>query len=213
MSFTPMFHKHPNHESSSRQMRSLLMTSLMLAVASLTMSACAVNEDTELGRVDTKSDDYLNGMRVDDGANDGSYDGDSEWQDPLDTEVSAFPGDGSRGGFELVSAQIPSGCLGYKIGPRAFITTALCLEECLYETCDIGVISVSEPPVYLGLADRVVVSPLMNGQSIADGDLETGVGIVYLDRDAEEIKTWDIEPLSYNQLSLYGRSYPVFGAK
>ena len=95
--------------------------------------------------------------------------------------TEAFPGDGGRGGYELISALVPVGCVGYKVASQVFVTTARCLAECVQESCEIAVLSVGDEPRYQGISTQVALST--NRLS----EVDQALGLVYLDRDADAL--------------------------
>jgi len=84
----------------------------------------------------------------------------------------AQAGDGQRGGYELVSALLPSGCLAYPVSARAALTTGACAAPCAQGGCDIALMAVGAAPRLLALSARVTLAP--SGE----------VALVWLDRDA-----------------------------
>ena len=92
-----------------------------------------------------------------------------------------FAGDGGRGGYEIVSAYVPAGCVAYKIASRVFVSTASCLAECIEETCDIAVMNVGLEPNLLGLATQVAVSTTQRSA------VDQAIGLIFLDRDSDAL--------------------------
>lgn len=168
---------------------SLVYMSLAFIMSISGLNACSnsedVSENQNQNQSDLKSDDFFEGTWADETEEvEESREDNNSWEDPSSVaEVkTSFSGDGYRGGYELISAYIPLGCNAYKIDDRAFVTTALCLAECLYSGSEIAVISTITPGRdinYLGLVEKIAVS------STHSSDFENGIGIIYLDRPSE----------------------------
>ena len=95
--------------------------------------------------------------------------------------TEALPGDGGRGGYELISSVVPVGCVGYKISSQVFVTTARCLAECVQESCEVAVLSIEDEPRYQGLSTQVALS------TSRLSEIDQALGLVYLDRDADAV--------------------------
>lgn len=98
--------------------------------------------------------------------------------DVATNQVSAsVAGDGDRGGYDLVSAAIPFGCVGYKIADHVLVTTATCLADCVRENCELAVLSVNAEVSYLGLSNKVAIS------TTKTAEVGQALGLVYLENN------------------------------
>jgi hypothetical protein len=130
---------------------------------------------------------------------------DEDNQSSTDEPIEWAPprvGDGLSGGYELISALIPAGCMAYKVSENTMITTALCLAECIYENCDVAIMTSGTDPVYLGLASKLAVS------STRASELTEGIGIVYFNTENTASK-YVIEDQQYGQVTILGENKKI----
>lgn len=97
------------------------------------------------------------------------------------SSLASFAGDGDRGGYEVVSAYVPAGCVAYKIASRVFVSTGSCLAECIEDTCDIAVMNVGPEPSLLGLATQVAVSTTRRSEA------DQAIGLIFLNKDSDTL--------------------------
>ena len=174
---------HCSHRVEMSRLRSNL---LFFCVTTMLLSAC-VNSEENL-----KQD-----------PNDPT-DASGQTDQQADSQSSMFTaGVGGESGFELISSVIPPGCVGYPVGDRVLLTTALCLAECVYEDCQPAVMMLGDEPRYYGLASEVVLSPLFMESDPLAANFDEGFGLVYLNRSNELPE----HSLSFEE----GTSVSVFG--
>lgn len=153
----------PNFSTFKRNLVSVIVFSLCLACS---------ESDTE---TDGKKSESKSSTTTQDMAADSWADVDAS-SNSVDDSLG-YVADGVRGGYDLISALVPYDCLAYKVGDNAFVTTALCVAECLYEDdCDMALLTREDSPTYLGLMKTFTIS------NIYGGDLDKEIAIVYLDR-------------------------------
>ena len=192
------------HSDQKRNLRSdPLHLGLLIALyitISLSLSACA---NTELN-VDQGSEVSKNDL------SEQGEDG-SSWADrQADSSEMAFtPGNGARGGYDLISALIPPGCVAYPISEQVLITTSQCLAECIYDSCDIAVMTTGTDPIYIGLAKDYVVSPIFDQGEVEELSFEGGLGLIYLDRISEELSNWTLSFEGSQTVTVFGESREV----
>lgn len=171
-------------------MRYLNTDTKALLVLSLSIMSLACSTQVEDINLSQKSDQKSDPSGYFDEHDQSSTDEQNEWAPPR-------VGDGLSGGYELISALIPAGCMAYKVSDHALITTSLCLAECIYENCDVAIMTSGVDPIYLGIASQLAVS------STRASELTEGLGIVYFNTE-NTARKYTIEDQQYGQVKILG---------